>query len=81
MLLKEREKGREGDGEEVSSYGINETTRYCNLEQESMDRNLWRTRFKWTHGPVARQTKQWTNKIGYKDAVYVCERRKQKHAD
>jgi len=57
--LKEREKGREGEREEVGSYDLNEMTRCCNLEQESLDRNLWRTRFRWTPGPVARQNKLW----------------------
>jgi hypothetical protein len=49
----------------------NETTWHCNLEQELLNRNLWRTRFRRAHRPVARNRLQ-RRRVG-------GERKTQKH--
>jgi hypothetical protein len=35
---------------------LKEKRRYCKLKEETLDRNLWRTRFGRGYGPVVRQT-------------------------
>jgi hypothetical protein len=40
---------------------LKETSGYRKLEDESLDRFLWRTRFGRGYGPVVRQTAEWMN--------------------
>jgi hypothetical protein len=35
---------------------VKEKRRYCKLQQEALDRTVWRTRFERGYGPVVRQT-------------------------
>jgi hypothetical protein len=54
----EREKGQEGEGENVSMYllgDLKETRSYWKLKEEALDGTPWRTRFGRSYGPVVRQ--------------------------
>jgi hypothetical protein len=63
MLLKEKNKERENEVEEVSSYRM--TLRKKNTVKFERGSTLWRTLFGRCFGLVPRQTKQWKK--------FICE--------
>jgi hypothetical protein len=41
--------------------GLKEKSGHWKLQEEALDRTLWRTRFRRGYGPVVRQTTEWLN--------------------
>ena len=54
--------GRRGRRRRKLLNDLKERRGYCHLKEEALDRTLWRARFGWDFGPVARQTTKWMNK-------------------
>jgi hypothetical protein len=74
--VKETQKGREYEKENVSSYSMSlrNWLDTCKLIEEAWDRSVWRTRFDRDYGPVVRQTLQQAcmRKQTYKLSAMFC---------
>jgi hypothetical protein len=53
--------GRRGRRRKQLLDDLKEKKRYWKLQEEALDRTLWRTRFGRGYGPVGRQTTEWMN--------------------
>jgi len=59
----------------IKYLSLKERRRYSNLNEEALDRTMWRAHFGRGFGPVVRQTIKWMNEVAKLDTLYSVKMR------